>query len=358
MELDITRTQTLLAAYEATPAVPSFLKDRYFPTNAMTDIFTSEDVLVDYKENGRKVAPFVLPSVGGVPTGRAAYTTDRFAPPLIAPKRTLTVDDLKKRGFGEAVFSGVSPAERKVLITLRDLKDLDEMTTRREEIMAAEIMINDKIVMKQYKDAEGSLTEEKTMQFHDGGVNPYQYSPTTGWDAAGAKILADINNMITMLTEKGLPAEELIVAGDVADAIINDATIKDLLANRRMNLGDITPLELPAGAAHIGTINVYGKIIKIIAYTETYENDEGTIVPYIPNGTAILTAPGAGRGLYGAVTQLEWDGEYYTYPGRRVPKYLPDPSSNVRTLTLSSCPLLIPKNKGAWISAKVTGLSL
>lgn len=356
MELDLTRTQTLLAAYEATPPVPSFLKDRYFPTNAMTDIFNTDDVLVDFKDNGRKVAPFVLPTVGGVPTGRTAYTTDRFTPPLIAPKRTLSIDDLKKRGFGEAIFSGIAPADRKVLITLRDLKELDEMTTRREEIMAAEILLNDKLVMKQYKDAAGATTEEKTMQFHTGGTNPYQYNPTAGWDTDKAKILADINAMVSMLTKKGLPAEDLIVAADVADAFINNPTIKDLLNNRRINLGDITPLELPAGAAHIGTINVYGKMINVIAYTETYENDEGAITPYIPEGMAILTAPAAGRGLYGAVTQLEWDGEFYSYPGRRVPKYLPDPANNTRSLTLSSCPLLIPKNKGAWISAKVTGL--
>ena len=163
--------------------------------------------------------------------------------------------------------------------------------------------------------------------------------------------------MILMLTQKGLAAEELVVAGDVVDAIINNPTMQKLLDINRMNLGGVAPLELPEGAAHIGTLNVYGKMIKLISYAETYENDEGTIVPYIPAGTVILTAPGAGRGLYGAVTQLEWDGEFYSYPGRRVPKYLPNPTSNVRTLTLSSCPVLIPKNKGAWISAKVTGLT-
>lgn len=145
------------------------------------------------------------------------------------------------------------------------------------------------------------------------------------------------------------------MAGDVADAIINNAKIQKLLDNNRMNLGGITPLELPEGAAHIGTLNVFGKMIKLISYTETYD-DDGTLKPYIPDGTIILSAPGAGRGLYGAVTQLELDGEFYTYPGRRVPKYLPDFKTNTRTLTLSSAPLLIPKNKGAWVSAKVTGL--
>lgn len=355
MELDLTKTHTLLAAYEAIPAVTSFLKDRYFPTNAMTDIFTTDDVLVDYKDNGKKAAPFVSPILGGVVNTRGTFKTDRFTPPLVAPARTLSIDDLKKRGFGEAVFSGVTPAQRKTLLTLRDLQELDAMTTRREEIMAAEVLINDKCVMKTITDTGGS-TEQSEIKFHEGGSNPFQYTPAKGWDTAEGKILQDLQAMARMLIDKGLPAEELVVAGDVADAIINNATIQKLLDNNRMNLGGIAPLELPEGAAHIGTLNVYGKLIKIISYTETYENDEGNLEPYIPAGTVILTAPAAGRGLYGAVTQLEFDGEFYTYPGRRVPLYMPDFSKRTRTLTLSTCPLLIPRNKGAWISAKVTGL--
>lgn len=353
-DLDLTKTYTLLAAYEAIPQVPSFLKDRYFPTNSMTDIFNTDEVLIDYKDQGKKAAAFVLPTVGGVVIEREGFTTDRFTPPLIAPQRTLTIDDLKKRGFGEAIFSGVSPAERKTLITLRDLQELDKMTTRREEIMAAETMINSKCVMKQWNGSD--YNTDKTIQFYTEGVNPYQYTPTAGWDTETGNILGDLNAMVRMLVDKGLPAEELVMAGDVADAIINNAKMQELLHNNRMNLGSIAPLELPEGAAHIGTLNVFGKMIKLIAYTETYD-DDGTIKPYMPDGTIVLTAPGAGRGLYGAITQLEYDGEFYTYPGRRVPKYLPDAKTNTRTLTLSSAPLLIPKNKGAWISAKVTGLA-
>lgn len=356
MELDLTKTHTLLAAYEAIPAVTSFLKDRYFPTNAMTDIFATDDVLVDYKDNGKKAAPFVSPILGGVVNTRGTYKTDRFTPPLVAPARTLSIDDLKKRGFGEAIFSGVTPAQRKTLLTLRDLQEMDAMTTRREEIMAAEILINDKCVMKTITDAGGS-TEQNEIKFHSEESNPYVYTPAKGWDTAEGKIIPDLQAMIRMLIDKGLPAEDLIVAGDVADAIINNATIQKLLDNNRMNLGGIAPLELPDGAAHIGTLNVYGKLIKIISYTETYEDDDGRLQPYIPAGIVILTAPAAGRGLYGAVTQLEFDGEFYTYPGRRVPLYMPDFAKRTRTLTLSSCPLLIPRNKGAWISAKVTGLA-
>lgn len=42
-------------------------------------------------------------------------------------------------------------------------------------------------------------------------------------------------------------------------------------------------------------------------------------------------------------------------PVWRVPKYLSDADTNQRSLTLTSCPLLIPNNRNAFISAKVMG---
>ncbi len=60
----------------------------------------------------------------------------------------------------------------------------------------------------------------------------------------------------------------------------------------------------------------------------------------------VLTAPGAGRTAYGAVSQVEQsDGEFHTYAGRRVPKYVSSAEGNSRTLTISSRPLMIPNNK-------------
>ena len=47
------------------------------------------------------------------------------------------------------------------------------------------------------------------------------------------------------------------------------------------------------------------------------------------------------------------DGEFHTYAGRRVPKYVSSAEGNTRTLTISSRPLLIPNNKNPWIVADV-----
>ena len=55
-------TYTLLMAVQQLIPATTFLRDRYFPTNDATDIFATEDVLVEYRDGTRKLAPFVAPA--------------------------------------------------------------------------------------------------------------------------------------------------------------------------------------------------------------------------------------------------------------------------------------------------------
>ena len=127
-----------------------------------------------------------------------------------------------------------------------------------------------------------------------------------------------------------------------------------MLDNRRYELGSVAPEELAPGAAIMARLNINGRIISVISYDETYTDDDGNDQLYIPSGKCILTAPAAGRTCYGAVSQVEQaDGEFHTYAGRRVPKYVSSAEGNTRTLTISSRPLLIPNNKNPWIVADV-----
>ena len=219
--------------------------------------------------------------------------------------------------------------------------------------MAAETMLNNGCVMKHIGD-DVENPEEFEIFFHEGATNPYAYTPEISWGQSGANIMGDLRAMISMLTSKGLPASDLVCAPDVAMAIIEDEKVQKYLDIRRFELGTVDPKELPDGAALVAVLNVFGKYISIISYDETYVNDNDQEVPFIPAGHAILTAPAAGRTLYGAVSQLEQsDKEFHTYTGTRVPKYLASAENNSRTLTLKSRPLMIPNNKGAFISAEL-----
>lgn len=353
MPLDIFNTHYLLMAVEQIAPVRSFLRDRYFPTNPATDVFSTDDVLVEYKDGSKRLAPFVAPRKGGVSILRKGYTTERYEPPFVAPKRGLTIDDLRKKGFGEALYSQLTPAQRQTTLLLKDADDLGEMITRREEAMAAEVMLNSSCIMKHIAD-DATEADEKEIFFYSGNANPYIYAPDVKWDQDNAQIIEDLDAMVNMLVSKGLRASELVCSPDVAKAIVKNKAIKEMLDIRNYSVGEVKPEELPDGAAIVARLNVMGRIISIISYAETYTADDGSGKLYIPSGKCVLTAPAAGRTLYGAVSQVEQaDGQTHTYTGKRVPKYLSDANTNTRSLTISSRPLPMPNAKGCFISATV-----
>jgi len=354
MALDIYKTHTLLAAIEEVPLLHTFLRDRYFPTDLQRDVFATNSVLIEYKEGNKKLAPFVAPRKGGITITRSGSYLESYEPPYIAPRRMLTIDDYSKRGYGEAIFSTLTPQEREFNYIMTDETELDTMISRREEAMAAETLISNGCIMKHYADDLMTVVEEKELRFYDGVNNPAIYTTAVNWNLPGNKILDDMAAMISLLTSRGLGATEMLVAPDVASTILNDPTIQKLLDINNFDIGGINPELLPVGVARIARLNVKGRMIDILCYEDTYEDDFGATKQFIPAGHVVVLTAAVGRTLYGAVTQLEQrDNKTYTYTGRRVPKYLANAENNTRTLTLTSCPLMIPNQKTSWITSKV-----
>lgn len=68
---------------------------------------------------------------------------------------------------------------------------------------------------------------------------------------------------------------------------------------------------------------------------------------------AVITAPGCGHLMYGAITQINYgDTIQSTISGRRVPKFSIDQENDTRKTALKSRPLAAPKNYIPWIRAK------
>lgn len=351
--MDFSNTLTLLAAVNQLTPPTSFLRDRYFPTNDVTDIFSTTEVLVEYREGNKKLAPFVSPRKNGITILRDGYGVKSYAPANIAPKRPITIDDLARKGFGEALFSNLSPEQRQMALILADINDMSDMITRREETMAAETMLNNGCVMKHYAD-KGDEYEEKEIRFYNEESNPAVYTPSTDWSSPTADVIGDMHQMIRFLTSKGNAATDVILGAKAAEAFLNNDGIQKLLDLKNYNIGSVDPVELPVGAARIAQLNIMGHKVDVFTYDQTYENDKGQDTPYIPEKKVIVSAPGAGRTAYGAVTQVEQsDNLMHSYTGRRVPHYVADANNNTRSVTLTSCPLLMPNKKNPWISAEV-----
>ncbi len=109
-ELNFFDNYIMQAIVEEIVPQQTFFRSRYFPTGG-GDIFKADKVLIEYRRGDRRIAPFVAPRVGDIPVSRRGYEVREFQPAYIGISRLLTIDDLKKRGFGEAIYPGSDPAQ-------------------------------------------------------------------------------------------------------------------------------------------------------------------------------------------------------------------------------------------------------
>ncbi len=353
--MDIYNTYYMLAAVRELPPEHTFFKRRYFPTNTATDVFGTSKVLADYKEGSRRRAPFVLPRIGSVSIAREGFSTFELEPANISISMPITADQLKNRGFGEALMSNLTPADRARMLMVNDLSELSERISRTEEWLAIQTMLDNGCTMRHQTETR-DIYEDIPVKFYDGTNNTALYTPAAAWahgtDSAPGNWYGDVCNMIKMLTQRGLPARELLVAPDVGEFLMEDPWILKMLDNRRVEMGNIVPSELTEYVAQLGTFNFKGHNLTILVSDGTFEDFDGTDTKYIPDGTAIVTAPDCGRGLYGAVTQLEADGEFHTYAGTRVPQHIFTVKPPIKETQLTSRPLFVPKRKSPWSVAK------
>lgn len=349
MALNYTDTAVLLAAYKEQKAPNNFLKNRYFPDGT---VFTTAQVLVEYKDGNQKIAPFVSPEVGGKVVRRDGYEANAYKPAFIAPKRALTIDNLIEKGFGEALYGELTPEERALKITTDDLTEMDEMIVRREEQMCAQVLQENALTMNHYGDDNKLIVTKKIEYFT--GTNEAVYTPSVNWDSADADILGDVAAIALELAKRGLPATDVILGTEAADAFLNNEKVIKLLDTRNINIGVIDPTEGFPEAVFLGQINCKGYKMNFIQYAATYEAEDGTVKPYIDRKTIVVTAPACGVTNYGAITQINF-GEAMprTHAEKRVP--LHEVNGQVREVALRSAPIVQPKHKNAFIAAKVLG---
>jgi len=352
MELNFFDNYVMAAITEEIVPIPTFFRDRYFPTEA-EDIFAADKVLTEYQRGDRKMACFVAPRVGDIPVERGGYEVHEYQPAYIAPSRLLTIDDLQKRGFGEALYPGSTPAERAARLQLKDFTDLDKRIRRREEWMAVQTMINNACTMQEYIDAK-TAGNVNVVQFYD-GASDHKYTVANKWNVTGGDFFGDVAAMCKMLSKRGLGVADLVLGTDTASAVLDIEKVQKLLdKNSGIIIGQIEQQLSPyAGVVYMGTLNFSGFKLNLISVDETYEDENGTTQSYFPATAAMVTAPGCGHMMYGQITQIDYGSTgYTTYAAKRVPKFVIDQDRDTRKLRLGTRPLAAPKNYCPYIYAE------
>lgn len=352
MPIDILDSYHLTAIAEEIVPTTSFFKDRYFPTGA-NDIFSADKVLTEYRKGDRKMAAVVSERAGDIPIERRGYAMRDLTPVYVAPSRILTIDELRKRGFGEALYANTTPAERAARLILEDMQDMERRIARREEFMCAQTMLENELTLTPMFD-DDTQDEPVHIAYYDEATD-HAFTVQNKWNAAAGNIFGDVRAMCRMLTSRGLPAVDLVLGIDVADAVLEDEILRERIRlDSGIGTGSIDQNTTSYdGVVSMGTLNFNGYKLNLFSVDETYVDDSGAVQSYFPATAAMVTAPNCGHMMYGAITQIDHGStDYTTHTGARIPKLSVIQDKDIRKLRLGTRPLSAPHNYCPYIVAK------
>jgi hypothetical protein len=348
-------TPTLISAYSQVKPSVTFLRDRYFPTNPL-DVSESEEVVVEYKDGTRKIAPLITPYSDGIYVERNKVKQKEVEPARILLKRRLRARDVANPIYGENSNTPLTAEERKLATIMEDMLELDAMISDLEESMSGQLLVDNGYEFAEYSDNYGNVDKAKKfkMQFYDGETNPQSYMPAVSWsNLANADIFGDLQNMCNTLAQHGISASDCVMSLGAAKAMLTNDKVYAALDNHNYHLGTVFPSDLTNGASFLGNLNVFGINLNLITYAATYTDETGVVKPFIPDGSIVVTRPNCGKMLYGKVTLIDKNDIYQEFSARRVPWIVGNQHQNSLDFQLHSKPLAIPTTTFGWISATV-----
>lgn len=328
MPISLFSTRSMIEMLEIMPPANTFLKQRFF-NNVRR--FETEYVDIDIIKGKRRMAPFVSPIIGGKTIDRNGYKTDTYKPVLIAPDMITTAQDLLNRAPGENIYGAMSPDERASEQLGRDMVEMDNMISRREEWMCAQALFAGAITMT----GEGV---SETVNFNPSSSHVITLGSTALWSADTSDPLGDLRDARrNNVKDSGTAPDTVLMGSDAIDAFLNNSSVKEFMDMRRVDMGMIDPQTLPEGVTYYGYLKEIG--CDIYGYDEWYLDDSGNEQPMVPTKKVLVGSSKARTDmLYGAVVDVV-DG---TFALERVPKSWTTPKPSARFVAIKSRPLPVP----------------
>lgn len=351
----ITDTYVLVDAVKKLYPVCTFFKDRYFPDKRS---YYSEKALIETKKQGRKIAPFVVPIVGGIPMRAEGYKTYEVEAPYIAPKMVITAQELAEKSFGEDPNTNRAPADRENEVESEHLDDLRNSIYRRLEVMAADIITTGKIEMKHYDSASaaaaGTDYQLKELQFYDNEFkNHYRFTKSFASMTTQERIM-EFYKMVAILRKRGVRATDLVMTSDVSMLLLSDLNFLEYYNKKDVNNGVIDQSVLPDGVSFNGTININGVVTNMFTYDCEYIDLDGTSKSVLPAGTLAFLTPDMGATVYAQVTFFSQNkGGAESFAEKVVPRLVINENNNLAEVQTFSRPVPYPKDMDSWLVANI-----
>ncbi len=336
MTISMFETRTMLESIEQMHVPKTFLLDMFFKGE---NVANTKHVDIDIIKGKRRLAAFVQPTAEGKVIERTGYTSNSIIPPYIKQKMPFSAQDLLKRERGDTIYQGnASPAQRAQMALGKDLLELMQMTTRREEWMAAQALNTGIVpVVGDGIDAQ--------VDFNMGATHKITLSGGALWSATTSTPLANLRAWKKVVAkDSGLVPDVAVFGSDVLDAFLAHADVQKQLDTRRITMGQIDPTTLPNGASYVGRIEE----LDIYTYDEYYLDDSDVLQPMVPVDKIWLGSTRAQTTRqYGAIQDLEATAVVKYFPKAWITK---DPS--VQWVMLQSAPIVCPNQIDAFLSAK------
>ncbi len=338
---DLYSTEVLLGLVESRKMAISGLLDRYFPA---IEAHETENINFDVETKGRRIAPFVAPTVAGKVVARLGFKTHTFAPAYIKDKRPFDAEAPLKRAMGERIGGTLSPADRERVMLVQELDDQIGMITRRLELMASEILRTGKVTVS------GDGYGTKVVDFaRAAALTPTALASTARWGQSAEDPLANLQTWHDLvLKEEGVSPVDVIMGTDAWSTFRRNTDVKSRLDTR-----NVIGAQMSMNSAQPEGLNFKGTIdgFNIFTYAGWYVDPEtGTETAMWPADIVAMTTPSIeGIRAFGSIKDAEAGFQSVPF----WPKSWIEKDPSVRYLLMQSAPLVVPKRPNASLAVDV-----
>ncbi|MFC3674665.1 major capsid protein [Ferrovibrio xuzhouensis] len=351
--MDYFNTTFLTRVVQALYDPSTFLLRTYFPfvqTNP-----DKEEIAFDIDQSKPRITPFVHPTVAGKVVKHEGFETMTFKPAYVKDKREFNTRMALKRVMGEQIAGNLTPEQRREMLIAQTLDDQLRMLTRRETVMASEVLRLGQVTVS------GDGYPAKVLDFkRDAGLT-IALGAGSKWGDAGISPVDNLETWASLILDKSGTAARVVTMDPKAYALARADDKFQRMLDRDAYRGQTQLVDGPVtrarGEAAARFVGMLGDL-EIWVYNEPYIDDAGAQQNVLPDFTVIMGATGAdgsgaggleGTRAYGAIM----DEEAAFKADRYFVKSWLENDPSVRWILLQSAPLVFPYRPNASICVTV-----
>ncbi len=299
---DISKTAFLLGMFGVIDRTAPVLLNLFFK---MEQTFDTEEVYWDQVQRARSLAPLCIPTVAGKPQRSRGYQTLGVKPPYLKPKHIVEPTKAIKRRVGERLLGEMTPQQRFQLAIMDNMYLQDDSITRREEWMAANLMINGTVTLASpdHPPIIVSLNRLATHTFSIAGGS-------LAWGQPGVDPLRNMQDWAAMVqADSGFHPSTVVMDQKAARLFMQAPSVMTVMQSFRQTQGNIDLAGKVTGGApgqevkYLGTLGEFD----IYQYQQLYADDSGVVHQLMPPNTVIMANETGVQGIrtYGAIMDAE-----------------------------------------------------